>query len=73
MISPYRRERRKLIIGYLDRYPDAPSRTLARMIFRDIPEYFRDEEHARSMIRIYRGKSGSEIREKVKFNKYYKP
>ena len=40
---------------YLTRYPDMPSRTLARMLRRDHPKKYRNIDNARSVIRRYRG------------------
>lgn len=50
---------------YLQKYPDAATRTLARMIFRDNPEIFNTYEAARSNIRFYRGATGEKKRKSL--------
>ena len=47
--------------------PDVPSRTLARMIYSQNIQIFKDLESVRSSIRWIRGKHGKESR--LKFNK----
>ena len=47
--------------------PDVPSRTLARMIYSQNTQIFRNLETVRSSIRWIRGKCGEESR--LKFNK----
>ena len=47
--------------------PDVPSRTLARMIYSQNIQIFKDLESVRSSIRWIRGKCGEESR--LKFNK----
>ena len=68
----YRELKRKSILEYLEKFPETPSKTLARMLKRDHSALFKDVEEARSSIRIYRGQHGSKFREKVKLTKYYK-
>jgi hypothetical protein len=71
-MTPYEIERRKLVVEYLNKYPDAPSRQLARMLNRDLPEYFSTIEYARGYIRQYRGTRGVRCRKNMSFTKYYK-
>jgi hypothetical protein len=71
-MTPYQIERRKVIIKYLDKFPDAPTRLLARILVRDEPEYFKDIEYARDILRVYRGQQGPRGRKTMKFNKYFK-
>lgn len=55
---PFYQLRRKIITDHLDRFPDAGSLTIAKILFRDFPGYFKDIEEARGLIRIRRGKHG---------------
>jgi len=48
----------KLTNELLDKYPDLPSRQLARMLFKAHPLVFNNEDHARQMIRYRRGANG---------------
>lgn len=48
-----------IVIEYLEKFTTTPSLTLARMIFRDHPLVFTSIDHARSVIRLYRGQSGT--------------
>jgi hypothetical protein len=72
MTTEYHRLRRNILFSYLDKYPDAPSRTLARMIFRDNPFYFHSIEDARKYVRVYRGTAGKLHRLTIRETKYYK-
>ena len=71
--SPYQSLRRNAVLDALAKFSEAPSKTIARMLKRDNPELFKDIEDARNLIRIYRGKSGKRLRERVKLTKYYTP
>lgn len=44
------------------RFPQTPSLTLAKKLLADNPEVYKDEEHARTIIRIIRGKRGEKMR-----------
>jgi hypothetical protein len=70
--SPYLAIRKKVLFEYLDKYPDTASRTLARIINREQPILFNNEDHVRTYIRIYRGKSGDRLRRQMANKKYYK-
>ena len=71
--TPFRQVRRKVLIEYLDKYPDAPTRMIARMLIRDNPLLFPNGyEEARSVVRVYRGVNGKDCRKNMKFTKYYK-
>ena len=48
----------KIIEPYLEKYSDLPTRTLARMVYRDNPHIFTSEEDVRWVIRYYRGAAG---------------
>ena len=58
---------KKMIKDAVRDNPDIPSRTLARMIYFQNVQIFKDIESVRSSIRWYRGKNGKESR--LKFNK----
>ena len=47
---------------FLERYPDLPTRTIARLIVQEKPGVFRDAEAARSLLRTYRGAHGDRHR-----------
>lgn len=69
--TPYSDIKRKIVFEYMDNYPGIPSNTLARILYRDMPEYFRNKEAARSYIRRYRGTTGKWHRAMTKITKYY--
>ena len=56
---------------YLEKYPNVPSLTLARMILRDHPLVYNSVEHARISIRSFRGAAGDRTRGKVKDRRFY--
>lgn len=53
---------RELAYRLMDEYPTAGSLTLAKRLHRDHPEYYETVEHARTIIRIIRGASGTKQR-----------
>ena len=53
---------RELAYQLIDEYPTAGSLTLAKRLHHDHPEYYETVEHARSIIRIIRGASGTKQR-----------
>jgi hypothetical protein len=44
------------------KFKDTPSLTLAKKLFTEYPEVYRDAEHARDMIRVVRGKHGEKMK-----------
>jgi hypothetical protein len=64
--------RRKILFEYLEKFPDAGSHTLARMLHRDQPLFFESHEKARTFVRIYRGLHGSQLRSDIQQKKYYR-
>lgn len=70
--TPYYELRRKIIFDHLEKFKDTSTHSLANILVRDYPEYFKDKEQARGLLRIYRGASGKYHREKIKSNQYYK-
>jgi len=55
---------REIIIESIKANPNLPSRSLARMVFEKHPDLFDSIEHARALIRYYRGANGKESRGK---------
>lgn len=51
---------------YCKRFQTSATREIARALITDHPECFRDLEHARSVVRYYRGALGDTKREKAK-------
>jgi hypothetical protein len=65
-------QRNKIINEHLDKYPDAGSNTIARIIYRDYPEFFMGVEKVRSLIRYKRGANGKLSREQLTDRRYVK-
>jgi len=63
---------RELVLSQIIKYPDVPSRTLARMIYAMNPDIFHSVEYVRRSIRYYRGTSGKDQRTNL-IRKYGKP
>jgi len=55
----------KIILEALTKYPNHPSLTLAKMIYKNNPEAFKNLETVRSHLRYYRGQSGTKDQKKV--------
>lgn len=47
---------------YCKKFPTSATKEIARALITDHPEVFRNQEHARTMIRYYRGAIGAEMR-----------
>lgn len=69
---PYLVIKRKVVFDLLDKFPDAPTRTLARILYKDNTCFFKDYEDARLIIRRYRGQNGASNRKDITFRKYFK-
>lgn len=67
---PYYKLRAKIITDHLDKYPDAGSITIGKILYRDYPEYFMSAEAARNLIRYRRGTSGKQRLTSLKDKKY---
>lgn len=52
----------KIALEYIELFPKTPLLTLARKMYNENPEVYTDTDHARSMIRYYKGKSGNKQR-----------
>ena len=72
MKTPYRIIRNKLIFELLDKYPDASTRTIARIVYNDNPILFNSTEDVRNIVRRYRGAIGIKMRNSMKLTKYFK-
>jgi len=69
----YRLIKRKILFAALEKYgKDTPSNAIAKILYRDYPEFFTSKEMARGHIRLYRGKSGKDHRNTIVTTKYYK-
>ena len=45
---------------YCRKFPTAATKEIARALITDHPDVFRNQEHARSLVRYYRGAIGAE-------------
>ena len=61
-----------IILDYLEKFPNAPSRTIAKKIYNENSAFFRDAENVYFRVRYYRGQSGSINRDKLKNTKFQK-
>ena len=61
-----------IILDYLEKFPNAPSRTIAKKIYNENSAFFTDAENVYFRVRYYRGQSGSINREKLKNTKFQK-
>lgn len=60
-----------IIKEYLNKFPDLPSLTLAKVIYKDHSALFMSIEDVRSNIRYYRGTSGSRNKKRMSVKSYY--
>ncbi len=70
--TPYNQLKRKILFEHLEKYKDTPSRTIAKILARDYPDFFKDVEEARGHVRTFRGSHGVYLREVVKTNQFFK-
>lgn len=61
----------EVVLKYLDKWPNTPNLTLAKKIFKENPKLFKSVEHARTIIRLYKGRGGEPNRKEVKMRKHY--
>ena len=64
MREAYNRTTGAIVIEFLEKYPNLPNRSIARLLVDENPTLFRDIESARGQVRSYRGQRGGEIRSK---------
>lgn len=62
----------EIIIPYLERFPDMPSLTLSKKIYKENKTSFTSVESVRASIRRYRGQLGDWHRKAAKNKKYFK-
>ena len=72
-LSNFQILRRKAITEEMDRFPDLPNRTLARLLMKKYPTMFPSEENTRSAVRYLRGAAGEKKRLYLKDRTYAKP
>ena len=63
---------RSLILDALDRFPDTPSLTLARKLYKENPELWNNLEAVRTTIRTYRGANGSDTSKRIKHKSHFR-
>jgi predicted phosphodiesterase len=65
----------EIVFEYLEKFPNAPSKTLARKIYAENTAFFDSYDGAYSRVRYYRGQLGKKLRDKLKIgvnNKFIK-
>lgn len=65
--------RRTKVIEVLDRFPNYPNWTIAKVLYSEAPELFNSVEHARGVLRYLRGVSGDTNRKRLKDKSYVQP
>ena len=65
--------RKRLVTDLAAEFPDADSRTLARLLFDRFPAEFSSVEGARSSVRYYRGNHGNKSRQKGVSKELHRP
>ncbi len=63
----------EIVLGYLEKYPVLPSRTLARMLYDNHPVLFSGTEDARTSVRYYRGRNGGPARDRLVDKRFLLP
>ena len=63
----------EIVFEALDKFPDTPTLTLAKLIYKDNKEIFTNVDVCRSMIRYYRGQAGNNNLKKLSTKEYVKP
>ena len=63
----------KYILDALKRFPDTPSLTLAKKIYKEHPKDFESVESVRSSIRAYRGQRGEQVRKNIANKEHFGP
>ena len=60
----------KIILDYIERFPNAPARTLSRKIFEENKTFFDSFEKIYSRVRYYLGVHGNQHRSTIKTNRF---
>lgn len=61
----------QLVKNYLKRFPNTPSLSIAKKLYSENNEIFKDVEDVRSIIRYYRGVKGNSSRKNIKEKKHF--
>ena len=64
--------RRKEAFKYFEKFANVPTRTLTRILMKDLPLFFNDWEAARRYVRYWRGQCGEKDRKKLSTKKFMK-
>jgi len=67
------KESTKIILEYLEKFKETPSKAIARKIYNDFIGFFQTEEHVYSRVRYYRGQSGVHGRNKIANKQFLQP
>jgi len=67
-----RKAETNIILEVLKKYPNHPSLTLAKMIYKDHPKEFNSVESVRTSIRRYRGQSGVKEKKKTLIKEHFR-
>jgi len=67
------KESTKIILEYLEKFKETPSKAIARKIYNDFIGFFQTEEHVYSRVRYYRGQCGIEGRNKISNKQFLQP
>lgn len=62
-----------VVRDYLEKYPDKPSMTIARLIYFENPVLYKSIEQVRHRVRYYRGQSGEYHRENCTDKRFFRP
>jgi len=63
----------KCVRKYLERFPDTPTLTIAKKIYKENIELFTDVDNARSIVKYYRGQNGENKRKSITTKDFIKP
>ena len=66
--------KREIILEYMQKWPDLPNRTLAKLIYSRDDNYkvFNSAESVRTLIRYYRGANGDKLRRELSTKEHLK-
>lgn len=67
------KESTKIILEYLEKFKETPSKAIARKIYNDFIGFFQTEEHVYSRVRYYRGQCGIHGRNKIANKQFLQP
>lgn len=70
--TPFFIARTKLVQDLILKYPNTSKRALSRILRRDFPGYFKDEEEARQVVRYWLGCLGKKFRKQKTVIEYGK-